>query len=350
MPMIAMGAGVGVSALGSIIGGIQAGKESAAARAQAADFTNKAIAALEKVGIPSVEAQKIALENPKMVFDYAPEMEKEFPELKSKFDQIQTDPRLQAAQSEALAGIQERATGGLTADEKAQIDSLRRGTAQQANARDASILQNMEQRGMGSSGAELLSRLASSQAAAQQASIDTENQASLIAQRKLEALQQLGSLAGQQQSQQFSQEAQKASALDEIARLNQAAKYNIQSSNVGAQRQAQLSAAEMKQQLENQRAATANQQQTYNKELLQQKFQNEMNKAGSTASAYTGAGNQALQGGAISAANKLGMWQGVGNAAMGGAQLYGATQKKVGTTKPVTNTTSTLNDTGYNPN
>ena len=121
--------GMGASALGSIIGGTQAAKESKAARAQAADFTNKAIAALEKVGIPSVEAQRIALENPQMVFQYVPEMEKEFPEIKSRFEEIATDPRLKQAQTEALLGIQSRAEEGLTSDEQAQINSLRRGTA-----------------------------------------------------------------------------------------------------------------------------------------------------------------------------------------------------------------------------
>ena len=326
MPMIA--GVVGAGALSSFIGGKQAAKESAAARAQAADFTNKAIAALEKVGVPSIEAQKIALETPELVFNYVPEMEKEFPELKSQFEQIQTDPRLQQAQSEALAGLQSRADQGLTPEEMAEINALRRGTAQQAAARDASILQSMEQRGMGGSGAELMSRLASSQAAAQQASIDSENQAALIAQRKLEALQQLGAMAGSQQAQQFGQKAQQASAADTIAQLNQAAKYNIQSSNVGAQRQAQLAQQELRQQLEGQRASTANQEQMYNKQLQQQQFENQMQKAGAAANAYTGAGSQALQAGATAAANKQAMWSGIGNAAMGGAQLYGAMSKK----------------------
>lgn len=325
LPVIA--AAMGAQALGSIIGGQQAAKESKAARAQAADFTNKAIAALEKVGIPSIEAQKIALETPEMVFNYVPELEQEFPELKSQFDQIKTDPRLQQAQVEALAGLQSRADAGLTPEEQAEISALRRGTAQQEAARQASILQNMEQRGLGGSGAELMSRIASSQAAAQQASVDAEREAALISQRKLEALQQLGSMAQSQQAQQYGQEAQKASALDEIARLNQAARYNIQSSNVGAQRQAQLAQQELKQQLENQRAATANQEQMYNKELQQQRFQNEMAKAGAAASAYTGAGQQALQAGQTAAANKQAMWSGIGQAGMGAAQLYGATSK-----------------------
>jgi hypothetical protein len=334
--MAMFAAAAGASAAGSLIGGMQAAKASKAAREQAADFTNKAIAALEKVGVPTVEAQKIALENPKMVFQYAPELEKEFPELKTQYDQIETDPRLAAAQNEALMGMQERANEGLTAQEQADINALRRGTAQQENARQGSILQNMEQRGMGGSGAELLSRIASSQQAAQQAGVASESEAAQIAQRKLEALAQLGSMASSQQAQSFGQQAQKASASDTIAQLNQAARYNVQGTNVANLNQAALDKAKLQQELEGVRANTANTQEQYNKGLVQQKFQNDMSKAGAAANAYTGAANNATQAGATQAANTMAMWQGIGNAGMGGANAYAASKKDIKdtTTKP----------------
>jgi len=327
MPMWAMAGATALQAGGSILGGIQANKASKAAAAQAADFTNKAIAALEQVGIPTVEAQKIALETPQLVFDYAPQLEQEFPELKSQFATITEDPRLQQAKVEALAGLQERADQGLTSQEQAEIADLRRGTAQQASARDASILQNMEQRGLGGSGAELLSRLASSQAATQQASEAAQNEAALIAQRKLEALQQLGSMAGSQSTQAFEQASQKASAADTMAKLNQQARYNLQSSNVGALNQAALQKAQLKQDLEGQRVSTANQEQMYNKQLQQQRYENEMRKAEAASNAYTGAASGALQAGKTSAANKQSLWSGIGQAAMGGAQAYGYLDK-----------------------
>lgn len=323
-----MAAATALQAGGSIIGGKQAAKESAAARAQAADFTNKAIAALEKVGIPSVEAQKIALENPAMVFNYVPELEQEFPELKSQFEQVQADPRLKAEQAKALEGLSQRAEGGLTPDDIAQIENIKRNVAGQARAQDASIMQNMEQRGIGGSGAELMARLAASQQAAQQASLDSQQLASLDYQAKIDALMQLGNLAGSQREQAYQEEAQKATALDRMKELNQAARYDVQGRNVAAKNTASLGRQELAQQLENQRAATANQEQMYNKQLQQQRFENEMAKAGAASSAYTGAAQGALQAGQTAAANKAAMWQGIGQAGMGGAQLYGAMSKK----------------------
>lgn len=323
-----IGGSVAAGALSSYLGGKAAAKESAAARAQAADFTNKAIAALEKVGIETVEAQKIALETPNLVFKYVPELEKEFPELKSEFEQIETDPRLKAEQAKALEGLSQRAEGGLTPDDIAQIQNIRNKAAGQARAQDASIMQNMEQRGIGGSGAELMARLAASQQAAQQASLDSQQLASQDYQAKIDALMQLGNLAGSQREQAYQEEAQKATALDRMKELNQAARYDVQGRNVSERNRANLGRQELAQQLENQRAATANQEQMYNKQLIQQKFENEMAKAGAASSAYTGAAQGALQAGATAAANKQAMWSGIGQAGMGGAQLYGASQDR----------------------
>ena len=139
---------------------------------------------------------------------------------------------------------------------------------------------------------------------------------------------QLGNLAGSQREQAYQEEAQKATALDRMTELNQAARYNIQGQNVDRTNQQRQNLAEMKQQLENQRASTANVQETHNKGLLQQNYQNQLAKAQSLANAYTGVGSQALAAGQNQAANTMAMWQGIGNAATGGLQLYGASQKK----------------------
>ena len=58
------------------------------------------IARLEAIGIPTVEAQRIALEAPELVGQL--EAEALGP---SRFEEISMDPRLQAAQMAALEGI-----------------------------------------------------------------------------------------------------------------------------------------------------------------------------------------------------------------------------------------------------
>lgn len=336
MPLIAAGVGAGIGGISSIIGGAQAAKESAAARKQAADFTNKAIAVIEKLGIPTVEAQKIALENPQLVFQYAPELEKEFPEIKSKLESIQTDPRLKEYVAAGMAELQQKIEGGgFTPEELAQINDLKRGVAQQANARDASLQMQMQQRGLGGSGQELMSRMLASQSAAQQQSVDSDNLARQAYTQKLAAIQQLADTAGQAQSREFGQQAQVASAGDEATKYITNLNAQVQSTNVAQRNAAARSRAELQQDLENQRVATANAEQQYNKQLQQQQYENQLQKAGLATSAYTGAATGALQAGATAAANKQQMWSGIGNAAMGGAQLYGAASKGSGASPTV---------------
>ena len=106
MPYLAGGM-VAAGAATSLIGGSAAKKQAEAALAQQKAFTEKAIAELQKVIPPGVDAQKIVLENPKLVFDYIPQLAQEFPEMKSKFDQIEVDPRLKAEQTKALQGLSE---------------------------------------------------------------------------------------------------------------------------------------------------------------------------------------------------------------------------------------------------
>lgn len=316
-------AGAGIGAAGSIIGGIQANKASKAAAAQAAAFAARAIAELEKVGIPSIEAQKIALENPAMVFKYVPAMEKDFPEIKSQYDQISTDPRLEAAQSEALAGLSQRADMGVTPADQAEIDALRRGTAQQEKARQSTILQQMEQQGLGGSGAQLQAQLLSSQGAAQNASVEGDRLAAMKFEAKQAALEKLGNLAGSQRAQSYGEQANAASAADMIAQYNQQQRSGTQQRNIASQNQAQLQAEQLKQEMETNRANTANTEQTYNKELQAKKFEQEMAKAGAMSNALTGAAYNTQQAGATKAANTLATWQGIGSAAGAGVSALG---------------------------
>jgi len=317
----AMAAMAGASALGSLIGGSQAKKQMKASMAQQAEFTNRALAELEKVGIPSIEAQKIALETPELVFQYVPQLEQEFPEIKSQFDQIAVDPRLAEAQQSALLGMQERSEMGLTPEDMAQIDELRRGVGQEEASRQATILQDMERRGLGGSGQELAMKLASSQNAAQRQSEESDRLAAMQFQAKQAALQNVGSMSGQMRGQEFGEQAQQASAADILKQFSAQQQQGVQQRNVGSQNVAAQQKAQMEQQIENQRAAARQQEEIRNKGLVGDQFQKEMQKAGAASSALTGAAQQAQAGGAAQAQNTLGMWQGLGQAGMGAASL-----------------------------
>lgn len=318
MPLIA----AGVMGAGQLLGGVMAQKTAKDAQKQQAAFINKAIAELEKVGIPSVEAQKIALETPELVFDYAPQLEQQFPEIKSQFEQIAIDPRLQEAQYKALSGLQERAEEGLTAEEKAQIDALRRSASGQGAAQRASAVQEMERRGLGGSGAELLSQLSASQNAQQMAAQGGQELAALQAQAKQAALQNLATISGSIREQEFGEQAKQASASDIIAQFNRQQQAGTQQRNIGAQNEAELMRQKALQAQEEGRVAAANQEQMYNKQLLQQQYQNQLEKAKAAGSAYTGAGQAAAQAGAQQAANTQQTIGGISQALAGGIKAY----------------------------
>ena len=337
--------GAALAGAGSIVGGYLASKAAKEAEAQRAAFTEKAIAELEKVGVPSVEAQKIALETPELVFNYAPQLEKDFPTLRSHFEQIEVDPRLKEAQSQALTGIQERAEMGLTPEEQAQLNSLRRQTGQQFKSQQEGILQQMEQRGLGGSGAELAAQLAGSQAGTQRAAEESDRLAAMQFQAKQAALAQLANVAGGIRGQEFGEQATQAGGMDAISQFNASQQSETQRRNIDSMNQAKLMQEQLKQQLEGQDVQTSNVQEQYNKGLLQQDYQNKLEKAKGLAAAYTGAGQAAAQAGANQASNIAQIGSGVGQLA-GGAVDY-ATSKSVPTTTVKSGTgTSSLSPFG----
>lgn len=315
-------AAAAIMAGGSIAGGMMGSRAAKKAAAQEAEFRQRALAELEAVGIPTIDAQKIILETPELVFQFAPQLESDFPEIKSKFESIEIDPRLRAAQMDALTGLEERASMGLTPEEQAQLNSLRRDVGQQEKARQQSILQNMEQRGIGGSGAELAAQLSSSQASTQRAAEESDRLASMQFAAKQQALQNMLSGASQIRGQEFGEQAKQASALDAISQFNAAQRADTQRRNIERQNMAELERQRLGQNLEGQRAQTSNVQEQYNKSLIQQDFENRMQKAQAKAAALTGAGQAAARSGAVQASNIANIGTGAGQLAGAGYQAY----------------------------
>jgi hypothetical protein len=218
------------------------------------------IARLEAIGIPTIEAQKIALESPELVGLL--EAESLGP---SRFEEVQMDPRLQAAQQAALediTGIAE--AGGLDATSRLNLEE---GLRRASGAEQARLQQLNEDRTMGQ-GQRLALQSQAVQSAGQAARDVALQSAAQAQQARMAALGQQANLASGMQQQQLGLAGQKASAADAIAQFNTQQRMGVQSQNLAA-----------KQAIANQAAATRNQQETYNKGLIQQQFQNEMAKA-----------------------------------------------------------------------
>lgn len=218
------------------------------------------ISRLEAIGVPTIEAQRIALESPELVGLL--EAEALGP---SRFEEISMDPRLQAAQMAALediTGVTE--AGGLDAQSRLALEE---GLGRVAGAEQARLQQLREDPTLGQ-GQKLALQAQAVQGAGQGGRDVALQTAAQAQQARMAALGQQANLASGMQQQQLGLAGQKASAADAIAQFNTQQRMGVQSQNL-ASRQA----------IANQAAATRNQQEMYNKGLIQQQFQNEMAKA-----------------------------------------------------------------------
>lgn len=267
--------GAGVQAVGGIAGAVAAGSErEKAERAQA-----QAIQQLQAIGIPSVEAQQIVLQNPEFVAQWATQQEQAQEIGPSAMEGVSTDPRLGLAQMQALERMQQLGVESFTPEEMAQLKGMQRESAQRGAAQQATILQNLAQRGAGGSGMELAARMAAAQGQTQQEAESSDRLAAQAHNRALQAMLSAGELGGKVREQEFGEKSAAAKAADAIAQFNAQQRSSAQMRNVEAANRAAESQALQQQRMEEERARIANLQEMQNKSLLQQQFQNQMSKA-----------------------------------------------------------------------
>lgn len=236
---------------------------------EAVQLQKQAVEEFKKIGIPDVEAQKLALEVPELVLSSEDERI-----LKSAMEKIEEDPRLRQTQLEALEELETRGEEGFTEEDRARYEALRRRAGEDEEARQASILQSMAERGALDSGAQLAAQLSSSQEAAQRQAEMGEQMAGEAAAARRDALAQAAQVAGGMSAQDYSRDMNLAQARDQIARFNAA----VAQRDTAARRQQGLLEAE-----------TANVQQRHNKGLIQQQFLNQLNRARGIQGASQGA-------------------------------------------------------------
>jgi len=306
----------------SLIGASAANKISKRAMAQQKAIHDEMMARLNAIGIPAIEAQRIMLKDPQLAAELVPELAGELAQVNTAMGDLQADPELKGMQMDALSGIQQRAEGGLTPEDVIELNAIRRDATAGLKGQDASIMQNMEQRGLGGAGAELQQRMMAKQDAERAASEAGDRQAAQNYAAKMAALQQMGNVSTQMRGQDFGEQSQVASAKDAMAQFNVANRQrDIDRSNV-----AQAGNLSNQQNIMNAATGNRNQEQIHNKGLHQQKFNNEMAKATGQNALSQNLSNAAGQSGANQAANTSNMWSGIGSAVGGAAQMYGASQ------------------------
>jgi hypothetical protein len=234
------------------------------------------IARLEAIGVPTIEAQQIALQSPELVGLL--EAEALGP---SRFEDVQMDPRLQAAQMAALEGITGIAeAGGLDAQSRLNLEQ---GLSRVAGAEQARLQQLKEDPTLGQ-GQKLALQAQAVQGAGQSGRDVALQSAAQAQQARMSALGQQGSMASQMSQQQLALAGQKASAADAIAQFNTQNRQNINMANAQNRIATQRGTE-----------ATRNQQEMYNRGLIQQRFQNEMARATGVSGAQSNLANMYAQ-------------------------------------------------------
>lgn len=255
-------------ALGGLLGGFAGGDDGEAARKQQEALMDQTLAEIAGVSVP--ELKQIQLENPRWLEDLQAEQLDP-----SQMKYVNTDPRLRSQQTAALDALNQISEGGgMTMQDRANLSQIQNESATADKGRRDALMQNMNARGMGGSGMELLSNLQSNQAATDRNMQQGLGVAGMAQNRALESIMQSGNLAGNLRGQDFSEQSKKAEAADAINRFNTQNRQDVNRFNVGG-----------RQDTANEAINTRNQNQTMGNAVLQQNYDNQMNKIGQKSSA-----------------------------------------------------------------
>lgn len=276
-----------------IVGAITGNAQSQGDRGRAEGLRNQALAEFSNIQIPDIEKMKLALENYGSAGTLTPEMIQLISQGETALENVNIDPRLRQSQMSALDQMSGIASSGMSEGDMAAFEMARRNAASEAQAKQGQILQNMAQRGQSGSGAELAASLANAQGSAdrlQQAQLEEAKQRQAA---RMSALQQQANMSSGLRSADYSEQSNLANARDAIARFNAANAQQVAQANTGARNTAQASNLQNDQNIRNQNTGLANTQQQYNKNLQQQQFQNQMQRASGMSGQYNANANQA---------------------------------------------------------
>lgn len=309
-----------IGGVASLVGGISGAGAQSDARQQSKEAYEQSVRDLEAIGIPTAEAQQMTMEQYQSQGQWTPELQQAVSLGDTALGGVNTDPAYKQAQMQALGKLQDIGNnGGMTLEDRANSERVQGGIdAKERGSREA-ILQRAQQSGGYGSGTSLVAQLMNQQNASNQAhqvGLDTEASAQ---KRALDALTQGGSLASNLRSQDYGEQSNAAAARDAIAKWNAANQQGVQGQNTALTNDAAQKNLLAQQQLSNANVDTRNKNQAYNKGLIQQQYNNQLELAKAKANARAGQAQNATAGGNAAAATAAG----VGNAINQGATAYG---------------------------
>lgn len=323
IPMIA------ASAAANIGGGLIGNLLSAGDKQAQTDQLQQIYARYANLEVPDTEKMRLALEDYKSAGTLTPTTEAatQISGTEDALQDITVDPRLRQAQLGQLQALSKLGETGLSPVELAQLGQLNRQTESDAKARSDAMLQQQDARGVGSSEAALMARMQQGQSAANRQQTAAENQAAMAFQNALQARASAAGLGATMENTQYAQAKNIADALNNREMFNAQQDASTKQRNVDRFNLAQASNLQNAQNISNQNVGSHNQQQQYNKELEQRKFDNTLNKYAGMSGAQQNVGNAY----GSKAAATQNMWSNIGAGAGNAFTAYGMNQAKAST-------------------
>lgn len=316
---VGTGTALAIGALAPVVGGAIGAGQAQGSVNDANRARANALAQYMNISVPEAEDMMLNLSQYQSQGQLDPALEQIMSLGDTALAGVSTDPRLRSEQMSALDSYSNLAKTGMSAADQAGFELARQNAAGEMQAKNNQVLQEMQQRGQGGSGAELIARLNANQSGSQMLQNAQLEEAKMAQQARMAALQQQANLASSLRDQDYSEAAKLANSRDAIANFNAQNSQNVQSRNVAAQNNAQQGNLANKQNIANMNTDTLNKQQIHNKGTAQQKFENDMALAGGKAGQYGQQANAAQQ----QAANTAGMWAGVGQGVGTAASAFG---------------------------
>jgi hypothetical protein len=250
-----------------------------------------------KLNIPDPGLQALALKefvtNGKLI----PELEQAIKQDPSAFEKIVENTRLKESRMRSLRSLEDLGSGEETFEDKAALQSALIQSGAKARGKQAAIVSDFAQRGQGGSGLELAARMDQAQADADAAGRDALSIERDRRGRALRAIESAGSLAGEMSDDDYRMQSDKARAADEISRFNARNLQDVLSRNTQAKNQAAKFNLEREQEVSDKNIALRNYEQEHNKNLIQQRFDNEVKVAAGKGGQYAAAAAQANKAG-----------------------------------------------------
>lgn len=243
-------------------------------------YLKAALAQIEKVQVPDVESLKVKLQQLVQQGVMSPEQAEASLVEYNAFDNTSPNAQARGAQMSALQGLQDQVSaGGLTDVARSRIQSTLDEVNNNERGQQEAIMDNAHKRGVSGSGLELANRLMSQQSAASNAGRQGIDIAAMAEQAKMDALKSAAQLGGQIETNDFSQQAQKAQAQNTINQFNATNQQQVTMANIAAQNAAQMANLKEKQRVSDENTAMENTNRLRNSDLIQTNFENKMDKA-----------------------------------------------------------------------